>query len=58
VLPVGSTAEIAIRADRAPAMASLVITSPPPAPPTSREICIDAALGIDHRFTKSPDGRQ
>jgi prepilin-type N-terminal cleavage/methylation domain-containing protein len=58
VLPAGSTAKITTRVDLAPVMASLVITVPAEAPPIEREIRIDAALGIDHRFTKSPDGRQ
>ena len=58
VLPADSTAEILVRADPAPATASLVITLPGPASEIGRDIRIDAVFSRDHRFAKLPNGRQ
>jgi type II secretory pathway component PulJ len=56
VLPAHGSAEIVLRTDSTPATASLVITSPGPGSSPGREIRIDAALGTDYRFTKTPSG--
>jgi len=56
VLPADAAAEIAIRTDPAPAIASLVITLPGPAAATGPEIRIEAVLSRDHRFVKPPNG--
>lgn len=55
-LPAESVAEIVIRTEPAPTVASLVITLPGPASAMGREIRIDAVLSKDHRFAKSPNG--
>jgi prepilin-type N-terminal cleavage/methylation domain-containing protein len=56
LLPAGSTAEIVLRADLAPAIASLVVSPPRATSPAGRELRVDAAWGVDHRFVKSPEG--
>ena len=45
-------------ADAVPVMAGLVISPPRSASAAGREIRVDAALGIDHRFAKPLEGRQ
>ncbi len=55
-LPAESAAEIVIRTEPAPTVATLIITLPGPASATGREIRIDAVLGKDHRFATSPNG--
>jgi len=49
-LPEGSTVEIAVRAEPAPAMAGLVITLPGPGSELGRDIRVEAAFGRDRRF--------
>lgn len=55
-LPRNYLAEITVRTDATPAMASLVLAPSGLASPAGREIRIDAALGADHRFAKSSEG--
>ena len=54
-LAADSSAEIVVHAGPAPSMASLVIRLPTPAA-DEREIHVDAVVGRDHRFAKSPQG--
>jgi prepilin-type N-terminal cleavage/methylation domain-containing protein len=58
LLPADTTAEIAIRADAAPPMASLIVSPSGPNAPAGREIRVDAALGIDHRFIRPLDEKE
>ena len=56
VLPADCSAEIIVHTDSAPATASLVIAPSGLASSARREIRMDATLGADHRFAKSPNG--
>jgi prepilin-type N-terminal cleavage/methylation domain-containing protein len=58
VLPSGCSATIAVRSETLPAVASLVITGNGTPPAAAGDMSVAAVLGKDHRFTKSPVGRQ
>ncbi|MBN1590150.1 MAG: prepilin-type N-terminal cleavage/methylation domain-containing protein [Pirellulales bacterium] len=57
ILPDGWSMTIDVPNNAMPAMASLILVKDSESPTAGREIRVVAALGKDHRFSKSPGGQ-